>query len=80
MIWVELQGSGDEELVDSAVAGESVFGERGKETGDSGSESRPLVQVFCDMEEKGPVREVGHDEEGGSEWASSSILVEKPPL
>lgn len=34
--------------------------------GESGNVSRPLVQLGCGEEEKGPVREVGHGEEGGS--------------
>lgn len=59
---------GEEEGIDSAVAGESEVGDGGNEIGESGSETRPFEQVCCGEEEKGrdPPKAVGHGDKGGS--------------
>lgn len=60
--------SGEEEWMDSAVAGDSDAGDGGREVGDSGSKRRPLEQLWWGEEENGSdtPKVLGHGEEGGS--------------
>lgn len=60
--------SGEEDWMDSAVAGDSDAGDGGREVGDSGSKRRPLEQLCWGEEENGsdPPKLPGHGEEGGS--------------
>lgn len=59
---------GEEEWIDSAVAGERDAGDGGSEVGDSGSKRRWLERVCWGEAESGrePLKVMGHGEEGGS--------------
>lgn len=67
--------SGDEDWMDSAVAGDSDAGDGGREVGDSGSSRRPVEQLWWGEEENGsdPSKAVGNSEEVGSVWGLLSI-------
>lgn len=60
--------SGEEDWMDSAVAGDSEAGDGGREVGDSGSNRWPLEQLCWGEEENGsdPTKVLGNGEEVGS--------------
>lgn len=60
--------SGEEDWMDSAVAGDSDAGDGGREVGDSGSNRRPVEQLCWGEEEKesDPSKVLGNGEEVGS--------------